>query len=165
MDYESVLINALEDKSLPYEVTAWIEETFPSIVESKDEKIRKHLIKHFSAKSKENWNGISVKDILAWLDKKGHKESSAEDKDRDKPAKWSKTDEGLKNCLIATLCEDEHGGREKNDRFVKWLDKFPQKYWRPKKKHIVALRYVLNHLPYCTHKEVLVEMLDQIKDL
>ena len=34
-----------------------------------NERIRKHLIKHFSNKSKEDWNGVPVKNILAYLEK------------------------------------------------------------------------------------------------
>ena len=48
------------------------EEMFPELKEeSEDERIRKHLIKHFGNKSKENWNGVPVKSILDWLEMQG----------------------------------------------------------------------------------------------
>ena len=56
---------------------------FPELAESEDERIRKHLIKHFSNKSKEEWNGMPIKDILAWLEKQKEQ----------KPAEWSEEDE------------------------------------------------------------------------
>lgn len=38
------------------------------------------------------------------------------------PAEWSDEDEGMLNCIIATLCEESHGGREANDKMVVWLE-------------------------------------------
>jgi hypothetical protein len=53
------------------ELVNFIEYQYPELKESEDERIRKHLIKHFGNKSKEDWNGVPVKSILAWLEKKG----------------------------------------------------------------------------------------------
>lgn len=63
--------NNLETDYSPKDVVSDIEHYFPELRESEDEMIRKHLIKHFRVKSKEKWNGIFVKDILAWLEKQG----------------------------------------------------------------------------------------------
>ena len=41
---------------------------------------------------------------------------------QNKPAEWSEEDEGMLNCIIATLCEESHGGRETNDKMVAWLE-------------------------------------------
>ena len=86
---------------------------FPELAESEDERIRKHLIKHFSNKSKEEWNGMPIKDILAWLEKQkeqmltsfnepynpddyevimGENTTSLKQKEQ-KPAEWSEEDE------------------------------------------------------------------------
>ena len=40
-----------------------------------------------------------------------------------------------------------------------------QKQWKPSKEQIIALRWVLNNIPYNKHKEEISELLDQIKDL
>ena len=40
----------------------------------------------------------------------------------EKPTEWNKEDEGMLNCIIATLCEESHGGREANDKMVTWLE-------------------------------------------
>lgn len=52
-------------------VIGWCEHIFPELKESEDEKIRKTLIKFFSkgAEYNSSTNGISDKDILAWLEK------------------------------------------------------------------------------------------------
>lgn len=42
---------------------------FPELKESEDEQIRKHLLKHFQNKTKQEWNGMPVKNIIAWLEK------------------------------------------------------------------------------------------------
>lgn len=44
MDYEKILKEALNNKSLPFEVTSWIEEQFPQLAESEGEKMRKRII-------------------------------------------------------------------------------------------------------------------------
>lgn len=63
------------------------ETIFPELreSESEDERIRKHLIKHFSNKSKEEWNGMPIKDILAWLEKQKEQ----------KPVEWKPTEEQM----------------------------------------------------------------------
>ena len=38
-----------------------------------------------------------------------------------KPAEWKEEDKGMLNCIIATLCEESHGGREANEKMVTWL--------------------------------------------
>ena len=53
-----------------------------------------------------------------------------------KPAEWSEGDKGMLNCIIATLCEKSHGGREANNKMVTWLENRlkslrPQPHWKP----------------------------------
>ena len=70
MDYEKKIKNALNDKSVPFEVQAWLEEQFPELKESKDEKIRK-VIRGWIYTQPSSFfdNGISKKEILAWFEK------------------------------------------------------------------------------------------------
>ena len=44
------------------------ESIFPELTESDDERISKHLLYHFRNKTKEEWNGMPVKDIIAYLE-------------------------------------------------------------------------------------------------
>lgn len=37
--------------------------------------------------------------------------------------------------------------------------------WKPSKEQIIALRWILNNIPYCTHKEEISGLLDQINEL
>lgn len=46
-------------------------ELFPELKEPKEEQIRKKLIKAFGSMVKEQWGGIAIEDILAWLEKQG----------------------------------------------------------------------------------------------
>ena len=41
----------------------------------------------------------------------------------------------------------------------------PQNRWKPTEKQIMALRWVLNHIPYDIHKEEISGLLEQIKGL
>ena len=75
-DYEKKYKNALAWAKAVYNGETGfardeVEDVFPELKESEEEKIRKHLIKHFWNKSKEDWNGVPVKRILAWLEKQG----------------------------------------------------------------------------------------------
>ena len=47
---------------------------FPELKESEDEQIRKRLIRHFQHKTKQEWNGMLVKNIIAWLAKQGEQQ-------------------------------------------------------------------------------------------
>lgn len=48
---------------------------FPELKESEDERIRKALIGYVESIKSPYWEGILIKDILAWLEKQGGKES------------------------------------------------------------------------------------------
>lgn len=50
------------------------------------------------------------------------KETAKECLARMEPAEWSDGDEGMLNCIITTLCEESHGGREANSKMVTWLE-------------------------------------------
>lgn len=46
-----------------------LEVIFPELAESEDERIRRKMIEHFKAKTKETWCNMPVKDIIAYLEK------------------------------------------------------------------------------------------------
>jgi hypothetical protein len=58
------LVGAYENKGV-------CEEIFPELKESEDERISKHLLYHFRNKTKKEWNGMPVKDIIAWIEEQG----------------------------------------------------------------------------------------------
>ena len=52
-----------------------LEEIFPELRESKDERIRKALIRYFTLSDEHAYNeacGVSYRDIVAWLEKQGN---------------------------------------------------------------------------------------------
>ena len=119
MDYEKKYKEALERveniKTGKCETTFMFTEglfeyVFPELKESEDERIRKHLLYHFRNKTKKEWNGIPINDILAWLEKQGETftkkdiddtylkgvcdaKHELENQGEQKPAAWSDEDE------------------------------------------------------------------------
>lgn len=80
MDYEKKYKEALErarkwynDSHITIGLKGNLKDIFPELAEPDDERIRKMLIKFFSKGAENNGstNGISDKDILAWLEKQG----------------------------------------------------------------------------------------------
>lgn len=102
--------------------------------ESEDERVRKHLVKHFQNKTKEDWNGMPVKDILAWLEKQGKEKTT-----------WVKEDEiGFIDAMWAidqarTIAKDE------NDLgnlwyAEKWLKSLKERHaWKPSDEQMTSL--------------------------
>lgn len=147
MDYEKILKNALQSDKTPFEVTAWIEEQFPELAESEDEKIRTFLHKTFTlqylCKDKlGKWHGEPVANILAWLEKQGEKDklikelgeykvkytqevlsNHLEKQGEQKPAEWSEEDEtGWTNTMIMIKeCAANHYTKDSIALVVNWL--------------------------------------------
>ena len=75
MNYEQKYKEALEkarkkiENSRNVEMISFIEDAFSELKESKDEKIRKELIKWMNDFPDEIWRFIYKKDIIAWLEK------------------------------------------------------------------------------------------------
>ena len=81
MNYEQKYKDALERARQEYYTTEnverkqWLEELFPVLKESEDERIRKKLIEFFKdwGKSLSHCWSLSIPDILAWLEKQATK--------------------------------------------------------------------------------------------
>jgi hypothetical protein len=71
--YQQALAKAKEQSNYPCMRSCMgiLEEIFPELAESGDEKIRKRLITDFGTIGKKEWGGLEVKDILAWLERQG----------------------------------------------------------------------------------------------
>lgn len=83
---------------------------------------------------------------------------------------WSEDDEQHIDSLLKRLdglCRNEF----ERTRFAisedrDWLESLrPRKQWKPSDKQIMALRWVLNHIPYDSHKEEINGLLEQLKKL
>lgn len=165
--------------------------------ESEDEKIRKNLIELLLDTPAQDIisHHLELSEVLAYLEK--HKEphytkrnelfdKCAENCDPEvmkevsdkvdemlgkeqKPAEWKEEDEGMLNCIIATLCEESHGGRESNDKMVTWLENRlksfrPQPHWKPSEEQMKELLNAL--IPGKDFDcDILAELYEQLKRL
>ena len=86
---------------------------------------------------------------------------------------WSEKDEMMIEETLYFLREYQHSNRCKDENGMQnsvtcenWLKSLrPQKQWKPSDEQIIALRWVLNNVPYNKHKEEISGLLDQIKHL
>lgn len=93
-------------------------------------------------------------------------------KDRVQPKQeWSGEDDYNLQCCIAKIQYDIDNGRiGRNRELLTWI-KFlkyrvqSQSQWKPSDEQIIALRWVLNNIPYNKHKEEISGLFDQIKEL
>lgn len=110
-----------------------LQDIFPELAESEDERIRKKLIKYFQD-LKGGWFGnISHDDILAWLEKQAPKPQriiSAEAKEAlyDKP-KWTEEDEENFRDIISAIHSVAYQTTEDEEARIEWL-KSLKKRWR-----------------------------------
>ena len=85
------------------------------------------------------------------------------------PELWDSQDERIRKSLIDGFKRYDDGALF-NGYLVKeilsWLERqSEQTTWKPNKEQIIALRWVLNNIPYNKHKEEISGLLDQIKKL
>lgn len=114
IDYEKILKEALNNKSLPFEVASWIEEQFPQLAESEDESIRKEILDYI-IKGSESYYDVQqygrekFEKWIAWLEKPCDKVSAIEG--------FETEFERQVSHLIASAINREH---EYNEGYVKW---------------------------------------------
>lgn len=146
----------------------------PELKESEDERIRKELIKETKGSEVRLFEIVTNEEFIAWLEKQGKQildNSARTCKDEQTPA-WSEEDEKM----LKWLCRIVHSQRVKGvitlkeeselgEWMDKWLNHNPHTHWKPSDEQIIALRWVLNNVPYNKHKEEISGLLDQIKEL
>lgn len=130
-----------------YTFSSVLDDVAPELKENYDEEIKKMLIKivNITPATIAINNRVS---LIDWIER--HSDT--------KDSNWTKEDEGMLNCIIATFCEDEHGGREINDRFIRWLQlrkpsnmcdncrlKKSIKNWRPSKGQLDAMEWEIKN--------------------
>lgn len=70
--YDKALESAkscLKDDTITNTAKSYIEEIFPELKESREEKIRKLLIRLFTSNTNEKFDDVSTEEIIAWLEK------------------------------------------------------------------------------------------------
>ena len=85
MDYEKKYKNSLEKMKGFYtyckrcenkDTVAFLEDAFPELKESEDERIRKTLIEYFNEQcDMSDWNGVYGYQVVAWLEKQGNNQN------------------------------------------------------------------------------------------
>lgn len=159
INYEQKYKEALElakQVALTKENVVAIEYIFPELAESRDEKIRKKLIRLFkdgySQNSSAIFAGVKVEDIIAWLEKQ-------------KPVEWSEEDEKKINRITHLILSSKAFNREHRDEVIAIIKSLrPQKHWKPSKEQISILVKVM-HCVSDTDTKVLKELLEQLKAL
>lgn len=128
-------------------------------------------------KMKENgyeWNDKEKKPIksevsLPSFDEQQGTPIIAYNKEHCQNAAWSEVDKDFMYNTLSNLTElkDRYGeGYGNVGKCIDWLKSLsPQNRWKPSEEQIIALRWVLNNIPYNKHKEEISGLLDQIKDL
>lgn len=115
------------------------EKYFPELKESKDEWIRKWLIRYFEQKSDNNviFADISLRDVLYWLEKQGKPKWTDEDEER------------LRSCIIELQGKGLMGGVDTMDS--KWLKSLKQRIHDSSAKPCKndTLLDLLNKIPSC----------------
>ena len=71
---------------------------------------------------------------------------------------------------MENVCPTTSKGRDPNredvaDAFEDGIAEYYKTRWKPSNEQIIALRWVLNNIPYNKHKEEISGLLDQIKEL
>jgi hypothetical protein len=126
MDYKEKYEEALERAKAGKPM----DEVFPELKESEDERIRRKMVEHFKSKTKETWCNIPVKNIIAYLEKKKEQKPTPRvlpcseawfedgkefEQKEQKPAEWSEKDEAMLKVAIAVLRRYSH------DDVANWL--------------------------------------------
>lgn len=101
------------------------------------------LVSYVMVKKQKEQKPSTPEDIAA-----AYQMGLAKGRNEQKPAECSEEDEGMLNCIIATLCEESHGGRETNDKMVTWLENRlkslrPQPHWKPSEEQMNSLQEVI----------------------
>lgn len=81
---------------------------------------------------------------------------------------WGEEDENRFRNLIFLVehSNESKGTKEGFIKFIYRLKSLEERYtWKPSKEQIMALRWVLNHIPYDSHKEEINGLLEQLLKL
>lgn len=118
-----------------------IDEVFPELKESEDERIRKELISYFEQFTNEELRGVNISDWIDWLKKpKEQKPTNSE-----KPKEWSEEEKEMLNSAIKFVehCAFSTIGKGKNN-VLAWLKSLrPKPQWKPSEEQINVLEYFI----------------------
>ena len=135
-----------------------MEQLFPELKESEDERIRKELIKKVQIYIDGDIPcGYDAKKALAWLEKQGEQ----------KPAEWSEEDKNRLNRICDFLWKNRKGDTSEiyqQEKDIAWLKSLrPQNHWKPSEEQLLSLRQVISGCSYDI--KPLLEIEEQLRKL
>ncbi len=79
---------------------------------------------------------------------------------------WSEEDEKMLNDAIGAVGAADYYTYDDKQEIETWLKSLKERYvWKPSGEQILALRWILNNIPYNRHKEEISGLLEQLKKL
>lgn len=183
MDKETIM-QLLADGVISNEVAT---RYFPDLKESGDEKIRKEILDYID-------KSTGCKRWVAWIEKQAKKGTNGNEREipftawgekyekgADDAIKGMNKTWGMEDKIMLQMIEDDLSFlRDQKsegivinpniDKEIAWLKSIKDRIqtrnaWKPSKEQIIALRWILNHIPYNKHKEEISGLLDQINEL
>ena len=141
--------------------------------ESESEKIRKSLIGHLKGCRNNTRSEVMLGEYAKWIswlenqtDETSYdyeRDTLEQEKSEDNSPYYDDICEILINLLHSKTADVN---KDAVQRDLDWLMAFKNKRtWKPTEKQIIAIRWILNHIPYDLHKEELNGLLEQLLKL
>ena len=142
--YDELLIRAKQiyNKENDVLIMHTIEDLFPELCESEDERIRKWCISHFRECFRVTKNNVEYQEylnnkVIPWLEKQGEPQHA-----------WSKEDEIRLNRICKTLWKNRKGDTDEiyqQEQDVDFLKSLKTRYtWKPSDEQIDALKHYVD---------------------
>ena len=141
--------------------------------ESESEKIRKSLIGHLKGCRNNTRSEVMLGEYAKWISwLENQTDETSYDYERDTlEQEKSEDDSPYYDDICEILINLLHSktadvNKDVVQRDLDWLMAFKNKRtWKPTEKQIIAIRWILNHIPYDLHKEELNGLLEQLLKL
>jgi hypothetical protein len=151
-----------------------IEEIFPELAESEDERIRKALMQNLKERFGTKGNmgeGLDMPDVLAWLERQGDTfDFDKKELKKIELSEWSEEDKCMLNNVIDTLKplrQTTHSGYSINS-MVNWLKSLKDRYtWKPSEGRMKALSAInlTGEISYAGQGQELINLYNDLKKL
>ncbi len=141
--------------------------------ESESEKIRKSLIGHLKGCRNNTRSEVMLSEYAKWISwLENQTDETSYDYERDTLEQEKSEDDSpyyddICEILINLLhSKTSDVNKDAVQRDLDWLVTLKDKHtWKPSEKQIIAIRWILNHIPYDLHKEELNGLLEQLLKL
>ena len=158
MDYEKVYKEALErarkshDKANGFIKKEWIENIFPELKESEDERIRKSLIDFVEQYGDNYYGQIAKASAIAWLEKQGEQNFA-----------WSDEDYNMIHCCTSAIWAADYYSNEDKEKMENWLKSLkPQPQWKPTEEQLHCFKCVIDFYKTKVDDTIVQSLLDSL---